>query len=261
MRLDGKTAIVTGGGRGIGFATAERLCKEGARVMIGEINQDLGRDAANALKEQGHKVSFVKCDISDPAAAEELALTTLSEFGGLDILINNAGITHVSDFLETDIEEFDAVIRVNLRGVFVMTQVAARHMIKLAAHGSIVNISSVTALLGMPDQVGYCASKAGVFQITRSIALALADKGIRVNAIGPGTVDTEMSAELLSYQNNPEFIQRILARTPLGRLATADDIANAVLFLAGDDSTYLTGHTVFVDGGRMVQNIVLPFDG
>ena len=260
MRLEGKVAIVTGGGRGIGMATAKRLAEEGAAIMIGEINSDLGDEAVASLTGDGHKAAFAHCDVSDPASAAKLAADTVSRLGGLDIVVNNAGITRMGDFLETDIEDFDAVIDVNLRGVFAVSQAAAREMVKAGTKGAIVNICSVTAFLGMPEQIGYCVSKAGVFQLTRSVGLALADKGIRVNAVGPGTVVTDMSAGLLNYDTNPAAMTRVLARTPIGRLAEPRDIANAVLFLASEDSAYLTGHTMFVDGGRMIQNIVLPFE-
>ena len=260
MRLEGKVAVVTGGGRGIGLAAAKRLAEEGAAVMIGEIEPTLGDEAVATLTADGHKAAFVQCDVSDPNSAAQLASETVSALGGLDIVVNNAGITRVGEFLDTDIADFDAVLDVNLRGVFIVSQAAAREMVKAGTQGAIVNICSVTAVLGMPEQVGYCVSKAGVFQMTRSVALALADKGIRVNAVGPGTVLTDMSAGLLNYDTDPKAMRRVLARTPLGRLAEPADIANAVLFLASDDSAYLTGHTVFIDGGRMVQNIVLPFD-
>lgn len=260
MRLEGKVAIVTGGGRGIGMATAKRLAEEGAAIMIGEINSDLGNGAVASLTGDGHEAAFAQCDVSDPASAAKLAADTVSRLGGLDIVVNNAGITRIGDFLETDIEDFDAVIDVNLRGVFAVSQATAREMVKAGTKGAIVNICSVTAFLGMPEQIGYCVSKAGVFQLTRSVGLALADKGIRVNAVGPGTVVTDMSAGLLNYDTNPAAMTRVLARTPIGRLAEPRDIANAVLFLASEDSAYLTGHTMFVDGGRMIQNIVLPFE-
>ncbi|MBH61865.1 MAG: dehydrogenase [Alphaproteobacteria bacterium] len=260
MRLEGKVAIVTGGGRGIGLAVAKRLAEEGAAVMIGEIDTSLGESAVATLTGEGHKAAFVTCDVSDPASAANLAADTVSTLGGLDIVVNNAGITRIGDFLETDIEDFDAVLDVNLRGVFAVSQAAAREMVKAGTKGAIVNICSVTAVLGMPEQISYCVSKAGVYQLTRSVGLALADKGIRVNAVGPGTVQTEMSAGVLDYDTDNVAMKRVLARTPLGRLAEPEEIANTVLFLASDDAAYLTGHIVFVDGGRMIQNIVLSFD-
>ena len=260
MRLEGKVAIVTGGGRGIGLATAKRLAEEGAAIMIGEIDPALGEQAANSLTADGYTAAFVQSDVSDPVSAARLAAETVSTLGGLDIVVNNAGITRIGEFLDTEMEDFDAVMDVNLRGVFIVSQAAAREMVKSGTKGAIVNICSVTVFLGMPEQIGYCVSKAGVFQLTRSVGLALADKGIRVNAVAPGTVLTDMSAGVLDYDTNPTAMKRVLARTPLGRLAEPLDIANAVLFLAGDDSAYLTGHTIFVDGGRMIQNIVLPFD-
>jgi len=260
MRLEGKVAIVTGGGRGIGLAVAKRLAEEGAAIMIGEIDPNLGETATAALTNEGHKAAFVECDVSDPESAENLASDTVSTLGGLDIVVNNAGITRIGEFLETGIEDFDAVLDVNLRGVFAVSQAAAREMVKAGTKGAIVNICSVTAVLGMPEQIGYCVSKAGVYQLTRSIGLALADKGIRVNAVGPGTVQTEMSAEVLDYDTDNTAMKRVIARTPLGRLANPEEIANSVLFLASDDAAYLTGHIIFVDGGRMIQNIVLPYD-
>jgi len=260
MRLEGQVAIVTGGGRGIGLATAKRLAEEGAAIMIGEIDAALGASAVEELKGEGHTVACVQCDVTDPGQAAHLVEETMAQLGGLNILVNNAGITRIGEFLETDIDDFDAVIDVNLRGVFIMSQASAREMVRNGTKGAIVNICSVTAFAGMANQIGYCTSKAGVFQLTRSVGLALADKGIRVNAVGPGTVLTDMSAGVLDYDTNPTVMNQVLARTPLGRLAEPLDIANAVLFLASDDASYLTGHTIFIDGGRLIQNIVLPFE-
>ena len=260
MRFENATVIVTGGGRGIGFATAKRFAEDGASVVVGEIDAKLGEKAVSDLQTAGHRAAFVRADIGDPAEAEHLVASAVEQFGGVDVLVNNAGIIRSEGFLETDIESFDQVLRVNLRGVFLMTQAAARRMVAAGTKGSVVNICSVTAMVGMPDQVSYCTSKAGVFQMTRSIGLALADKGIRVNAVGPGTVRTELSESALGYDGGGAAMKRVLARTPLGRLAEPEEIANAALFLASDDAAYLTGHTMFVDGGRLIQNIVLPFD-
>ncbi len=261
MRFENATVIVTGGGRGIGFATAKRFAEEGASVVVGEIDAELGGKAVGDLRTAGHRrVAFVQADVGDPAEAERLVASAVERFGGVDVLVNNAGIIRNEGFLETDIDSFDRVLRVNLRGVFLMTQAAARSMVAAGARGAVVNICSVTAMVGMPDQVSYCASKAGVFQMTRSIGLALADKGIRVNAVGPGTVRTELSESALGYDGESTAMKRVLARTPLGRLAEPEEIADAVLFLASDDAAYLTGHTMFVDGGRLIQNIALPFD-
>lgn len=261
MRFENATVIVTGGGRGIGFATAKRFAEEGASVVVGEIDAKLGEKAVGELRAAGHRrVAFAQADVGDPADAERLVASAAERFGGVDVLVNNAGIIRNEGFLETDIDSFDQVLRVNLRGVFLMTQAAARRMVAAGARGAVVNVCSVTAMVGMPDQVSYCASKAGVFQMTRSIGLALADKGIRVNAVGPGTVRTELSESALGYGGESAAMKRVLARTPLGRLAEPEEIADAALFLASDDAAYLTGHTIFVDGGRLIQNIVLPFD-
>ena len=261
MRFENATVIVTGGGRGIGFATAKRFAEEGASVVVGEIDAELGEKAVGDLRAAGHRrVAFAQADVGDPADAERLVASAAERFGGVDVLVNNAGIIRNEGFLETDVDSFDQVLRVNLRGVFLMTQAAARRMVAAGAGGAVVNVCSVTAMAGMPDQVSYCASKAGVFQMTRSIGLALADKGIRVNAVGPGTVRTELSESALGYGGESAAMKRVLARTPLGRLAEPEEIADAALFLASDDAAYLTGHTIFVDGGRLIQNIVLPFD-
>ena len=261
MRFENATVIVTGGGRGIGLATAMRFAEEGASVVVGEVDAELGGKAVGDLRAAGHRrVAFVQADVGDPADAERLVASAAERFGGVDVLVNNAGIIRNEGFLETDVDSFDQVLRVNLRGVFLMTQAAARRMVAAGAGGAVVNICSVTAMVGMPDQVSYCVSKAGVFQMTRSIGLALADKGIRVNAVGPGTVRTELSESALGYDGESAAMKRVLARTPLGRLAEPEEIADAVLFLASDDAAYLTGHTMFVDGGRLIQNIVLPSD-
>lgn len=261
MRFENATVIVTGGGRGIGFATAKRFAEEGASIVVGEIDAELGEKAVGYLRAAGHRrVAFTQADVGDPADAERLVASAAERFGGVDVLVNNAGIIRNEGFLETDVDSFDQVLRVNLRGVFLMTQAAARRMVAAGAKGAVVNICSVTAMVGMPDQVSYCVSKAGVFQMTRSIGLALADKGIRVNAVGPGTVRTELSESALGYDGESAAMKRVLARTPLGRLAEPEEIADAALFLASDDAAYLTGHTMFVDGGRLIQNIVLPFD-
>ena len=258
MALDGKTAIVTGAASGIGRAIARRLLDDGARVVIADIDEDRGDDAADELSNYG-EVRFIACDVSQKLDVHNLVAGTLDDFSDIDILVNNAGIVHKATFLELSEKDFDRVMGVNLKGMFLCGQAVAAHMVDRInegdAPGTIVNMSSINALFGLPDQVPYSVSKGGVAQLTRVMAIALAQYGIRVNAVGPGSVMTEMLERVVS---DADARERILARTPLGRIGQPDEIAAVVAWLASDEASYVTGQTIYADGGRLGLNYTMP---
>lgn len=251
---DNKVAIVTGAAQGIGYAVAERLVREGARVVIADINDDAGNSAALTLSEYG-SVDYVHCNVGDRLDIHNLVASTLEKFGDIDILVNNAGIVHGADFLDLSEEDFDRVINVNLKGVFLASQAAARHMVEKvkqgAVAGTIVNVSSINAVFAIANQVAYSVSKGGVNQLTKVSALALAQYGIRVNAVGPGSIMTPM---LAAVNNDPAARTRVLSRTPMGRVGEPDEMAAIVSFLASNEASYITGQTIYADGGRLGLN-------
>ncbi len=258
MLLENKVAIVTGGARGIGYAIARRFLDEGARVVIADIDEDAGSEAVQQLGAYG-AVRFVECDVGERLDVHNLVAATIDGFGGVDALVNNAGVLVVGDFLELDEADFDKVIRTNLKGAFLCSQAVARHMVERIGEGGtpgvIVNMSSVNAVLAIANQVPYSVSKGGINQLTRVMALALAPHGIRVNAIGPGSIMTDM---LASAMDDPEARKRLLSRTPLGRLGEPAEIAAIAAFLVSDDASYITGQTIYADGGRLPLNYTVP---
>jgi NAD(P)-dependent dehydrogenase (short-subunit alcohol dehydrogenase family) len=255
-RLEGKTAVITGAGQGIGRAIAERFIAEGAQVVIGDIDADLGRRTVSELG--ATRVAFVPCDVGEPAQCKALIARAVEIHGNLDICVNNAGINRNGDVLDMDVADFDAVMRVNVKGTFFVAQAAARAMVEAGTRGSIINLASVVALLAVPDQPAYCVSKAAVNGFTRMLAVTLADKGIRVNAIGPGTIKTDMSDAVLGYGGDQSAFRRVMARTPLGRLGQVEEIAAVAAFLASDEAGYMTGQTIYPDGGRLALNHLMP---
>ena len=252
MRLANKVAIVTGASRGIGHACAARLVREGARVMLADVRPE-GAAAAAAL---GDAARFFCADVSQKSDVDALLAATLDAFGQVDILINNAGVTHAAEFLDLTEEDFDRVLRINLKSMFLCSQAVARAMVERGSGGCIVNMSSVNAELAIPNQIPYVVSKGGVNQLTRVSALALAEHGIRVNAIGPGTILTELARQ--AVMGSPEARHTILSRTPLGRCGEPEEIASIAAFLASDDASYITGQTLYADGGRMALNYTVP---
>jgi len=257
MQLENKVAIVTGGARGIGLAIARRYAAEGARVVIADIDNAAGEAAAGAL---GSACSgFVPTDVGEHRDAENVVAQACRLFGGLDILVNNAGIVHGADFLDIEEADFDRVLRTNLKGAFLVGQAAARRMVAQVKAGkppgAIINMSSINAVVAIPNQVPYCVSKGGLAQLTKVMALSLAPYGIRVNAIGPGSIMTDI---LKAVATDREARRKILARTPLGRIGEADEIAAVAVFLAGADSSYISGQTIYADGGRLGLNYVVP---
>jgi NAD(P)-dependent dehydrogenase (short-subunit alcohol dehydrogenase family) len=258
MSLENKVAIVTGGARGIGFAIARRFAADGARVVLADIDEDRGSRAVEEIGAEG-SVRFVRCDVGDRADVDNLVSSAVGALGSVDILINNAGIVHAADFLELDEKDFDRVLRVNLKGAFLVGQAAARRMVEQVkarcAPGAIVNMSSVNAVFAIANQIPYSVSKGGVNQLTKVMALALAPYGIRVNAIGPGSIMTDM---LASVASDKAARDRVLSRTPLGRIGDPSEIAAIAEFLASDEASYITGQTVYADGGRLPLNYTVP---
>ena len=248
--LQGRVCIVTGGAQGIGEACVRRFAREGARPVIADVDDARGAALAAELG-----ATYVHCDVGDKAQVDSLVAKALQVHGRIDVLVNNAGIFKAADFLEVTEADFDAVLRVNLKGAFLAGQAVAREMAK-ARRGSIVNMSSVNGVLAIPNISSYNVSKGGINQLTRVMALALADKGIRVNAVAPGTIATELAAK--AVLTSEEAKARILSRTPMKRLGEPAEIADAVAYLASDAASYITGEIVVVDGGRMTLNYTVP---
>ena len=240
-------ALVTGAAQGIGFACAEALQESGAKILLVDINSDGVEQAAKQLNAAG----FYTCDMGKPSDVLALFDQVEKEHGYVTTLVNNAGIAIPCDFLETPIEDFQKVIDVNVLGVFTALQRAAKSMVANNIEGSIVNMSSINAIVAIPTIPAYCASKGAVTQITKSAALALAQHNVRVNAVGPGSIDTAM---LAGVNSDPAAMNTVLSRTPLKRIGTAREIADVVAFLASDKASYITGETINVDGGRLGMN-------
>jgi glucose 1-dehydrogenase len=256
MKLAGKVALVTGAARGIGLACAEALARAGASVLLTDANEAAGRPEAQRLRSLGLATSFIACDVSQRAQVDAAVQGAVREFGRLDIVVANAGMVHAAEFLDLDEADFDRVLAVNLKGVFLAGQAGARQMVKQGGGGAIINMSSVNAVLAIPNQVPYVVSKGAVNQLTKVMAVSLAPHGIRVNGIGPGTILTELART--AVLGNREAERKILSRTPMGRMGEPAEIANVAVFLASDDASYLTGQTIYPDGGRLALNYTMP---
>ncbi len=242
-------ALISGAAQGIGLACAEALAEDGFKVILADIKDSVVAAAAD-LGGAGYV-----CDFGDTDAILNLFDKIEAEHGTVSALVNNAGIAMPGDFLSYDLAAFDAVLGVNLRGVFVATQRAAQAMVDNGIEGAIVNMSSINAQVAIPAIPAYCASKGGVMQLTKVAALALAKNNIRVNAVGPGSIDTEMMA---GVNANPEAFKMAMSRTPLGRAGSAREIGDVVAFLCSKKASYVTGETIYVDGGRLGLNYVMP---
>lgn len=248
-RLSGRRAVVTGAAQGIGRAIGAAFAAEGAEVLLVDIDADRLAATAAEMDQEG----FV-CDVSRKAEIERLFIRVAERWGGLDVLVNNAGITHAAELDDLTEADFDRVMAVNLKSALWATQAAARLMPEGAA---ILNMSSVNAVLAIPNQIPYALSKGALKQLTNVTALALAPKGIRVNAIGPGSIMTDM---LKGIMNDRAAEDRILSRTPLGRCGEPEEVAAVAVFLASSESSYVTGQTIYPDGGRLGLNYTMPLN-
>jgi NAD(P)-dependent dehydrogenase (short-subunit alcohol dehydrogenase family) len=255
FHLEGMVALVTGAAQGIGAACARRLAQDGAALALWDVDDARGQALAQSLTQAGRRALYLHCDVSNKAEVESALAATLAEFGRVHGLVSNAGIFKGADFLNISETDWDAVIGVNLKGAFLVGQAVARHM---AAHGggAIVHMSSVNGTLAIPSIASYNASKGGVNQLTRAMALALVDHGIRVNAVAPGTIATELARA--AVLTSDEASARIMSRTPMRRLGEPEEVAEVVAFLLSDAASYMTGEIVVVDGGRMALNYTMP---
>lgn len=255
MRHAGKVAIVTGAANGIGLACARKLHAEGARVLMSDIDAEKVEVEARALSPSGDTAIATRCDVADCAQMVASIELAESRFGPLDIMVNNAGLSFARDVLEITNDEVDRILGINLKGTFFGTQEAAKRMAARGT-GAIVNMSSMQAALVIPNQLPYGMSKASINQLTRIFAVALAPKGIRVNAVGPGTILTAASKR--NVLQNDKARQSVLSRIPMGRLGKPSEVASVVSFLASEEASYVTGQIVYIDGGRQPLNLTVP---
>jgi 3-oxoacyl-[acyl-carrier protein] reductase len=247
VNLEGRVALVTGGGRGIGRATALRLARDGAAIAINfKGNASAAEDAKRLVEEAGAKATLLQGDVSIDRDAEDVVKQAVAFGGGrLDILVNNAGITRDNLLVRMSAEEWDAVLDLNLRGAFLVTKAAMRPMMKQRS-GRIVNVASIAGVMGNAGQANYAAAKAGLIGFTKTIAREMASRGITCNAVAPGFVPTDLTQDLIDQMR-----ETMLKQIPLGRLGTVEDVANAVAFLASDEASYITGQVLVVDGGMV----------
>ncbi|WP_409433135.1 SDR family NAD(P)-dependent oxidoreductase [Litorimonas sp. RW-G-Af-16] len=264
--MSDRVYIVTGAAKGIGFACAQRLVADGHRVVLADMDTEAGDKSAADLAAGNDKAIFVECDVSDPLHVHNLIAETLGSFGRIDGLINNAGIALKGGSLDLSIEDFDRVLAVNLRGAFLVSQAVAKYMVKEIDDRedrsrltdrpyAIVNMSSINEQVAIPDYIAYTMSKGGMRQMTRAMAIELAPYGIRVNAIGPGSIKTDM---LASVNSDKKAQKKLLSRTPLGRPGHPDEVASVAAFLLSEESSYITGQTIYPDGGRLALNYTMP---
>ena len=248
-RLEGKSVALTGGDQGIGRAIAERLAQEGADVAICyRANQVGANQVVEVIQKSGRRAVALQCDVGKISDGQRFIAEAVHQLGKLDILVNNAGLERRADFWDVPEEDFDAVLNVNLKGLFFITQAFVRHRMQAKSGGKVINISSVHEELPFPHFSSYCASKGALKMLTRNLSIELAPLGITINSIAPGAVETPINKNLL---NDPAKLQALLQNIPLKRLGTPSDVASIAAFLASDESSYMTGTTLFVDGGLL----------
>lgn len=251
-QLAGRKALVVAGAAGIGRACVERFAAEGASVVFSDINRAAGEALESALRAAGHQAWFCESDAGVPDQVRALVARAVDLMGGLDLLLNNAGIAVSKDFLELTDEDFDRTVDVNLKAAFVASQAAARHMLATGTRGTITSMSSVNAVLNIPNLLTYNITKGGLNQLTRNLAIRLAPHGIRVNAIGPGTILTDLVRKTIYTSDAAKAA--VMSRTPMGRAGEVGEIASIAVFLASAASSYVTGQVIYADGGRLPLN-------
>ncbi|OKO73117.1 SDR family oxidoreductase [Bradyrhizobium sp. AS23.2] len=255
MKISGKVAVITGAARGIGKACAKRFLDDGVKVVICDVDTDELEKTVNELG-RPKDLHAVHCHVARRAEVDRAVATAVREFGRLDIMVNNAGVARNQDILDISEQDFDDVIGINLKGAFFGVQAAAKQMIAQGGGGVIINMSSVNALLAIPTLATYAISKGGMKQLTSVAAVALAPHNIRVVAVGPGTILTDMVAS--SIYTSEDARKTVLSRTPIGRGGEPSEVASVVAFLASDDASYITGQTIYPDGGRLILNYTVP---
>ena len=251
-----KTVLVTGAATGIGAACAETFARQGANIVLADINEKKNIETATDVAGKNNVETLpLTCDVASDTSCATLVEEAEKKFGQIDVLINNAGTIRTGNILDLDVSDFDKSLGINLRACFALTQLVARQMVAKKIRGSIINMSSLNSVLAIPDQVAYVTSKGGLQQLTKASALGLAEHGIRVNAIGPGSVMTDI---LNVVMDDAAARKKILSRTPLGRVGDPAEVASVALFLASDMASYITGQTIFPDGGRSALNYTVP---
>jgi NAD(P)-dependent dehydrogenase (short-subunit alcohol dehydrogenase family) len=255
FNLHDQVFVVTGASQGIGAACAQRLSQDGATVALWDVDDTRGQALAKSLADHGKRAIYLHCNVASKPEVDAAVAHTMQAFGRIDGLVNNAGIFKAAAFLDITEADWDAVIDVNLKGSFLVAQAVAREMVKTGG-GAIVNMSSVNGLMAIPSIASYNVSKGGINQLTRVMALSLADHGIRVNAVAPGTIATELAKN--AVLGSDEARARIMSRTPMKRLGEPEEIADVAAFLLSSASSYMTGEIVYVDGGRLTLNYTVP---
>ena len=253
MRLEGRKAIITGGGAGIGEAIARAFVKEGASIVIADMDLEAAENVATSLRDDGHTAHALLCDVSDGKSVQSMVEAAAECLGSIDTLVNNAGFGRAGKLLETTEEDWDRMMDVNVKGIFLVSKHTLPHLLE-SGGGCIINMASVAGVVGVRDRTAYCASKGGVISLTRAIALDYVEQGLRCNSISPGTVDTPWVGRMVAQFPDPEATRaQMVARQPMGRLGQPDEIAAATVYLASEDAAFITGSNMMIDGGMTMQ--------